>query len=258
MSGREEMLERIRKALGRAGKHADRAPEIVATPPEELTGVMPPIAPENLVPKFEAELGKVSGCTYRASTLHELEEIIRKILEESGATSVAISRNPLLSKLGLAERTRAWGKSATVWPEARDTSAPGQASPLGELAVASFSATVGITGVDFALAETGSLVLSSLTEGSQLVSLAPPVHLALYRRNQVIGSLDDVLERLPVPRDPQAPAPGRSVVIITGPSRTADIEQILIRGVHGPKEVHAILVEESCLVGEGSALPPRK
>jgi L-lactate dehydrogenase complex protein LldG len=117
---------------------------------------------------------------------------------------------------------------------------------LRAFAEASFAATVGITGVDFALAETGSLVVTSRTEGTQLASLAPPVHVALYRRSQLVASLDEVLERLHVASHPDLAPPGRSVVFITGTSRTADIEQILIRGVHGPGEVHAILVEAAC------------
>jgi len=110
-----------------------------------------------------------------------------------------------------------------------------------------FSAGVGISGVEFALAETGSLVLSSVTEGSLLASLAPPVHIALYRRCQLLGSLDEVLEKLAASDEPGHTALARSVVFVTGPSRTADIEQILVRGVHGPGEVHAILVEDTCL-----------
>ena len=63
-----------------------------------------------------------------------------------------------------------------------------------------FAAEVGITGADWVLAESGTLVLTSLTEGAQLASLAPPVHVALYRSSQVVASLEEVLERLPIAR----------------------------------------------------------
>jgi len=79
-----------------------------------------------------------------------------------------------------------------------------------------------------------------------VASLAPPIHIALYRRTQLFGSLDEVLAKLPISNSPDRPTAGRSVVFVTGTSRTADIEQILIRGVHGPREAHAILLEDSC------------
>lgn len=247
MSGREEMLARIRKALGGPAQAPTQIPQSQARPPD-LGGVMPAIAPEELVPKFEAEFEKLAGSAHRAATFCELEKVVQAILEASHAQSVVLSRNPLLAHLGLEGRLRAWGQSVAVWPTASNTpSAVDRSTALRAFAAASFSATVGITGVDFVLAETGSIVLSSLTEGSQLASLTPPIHVALYRRSQVLESLDDVLEKLPVSRDPNLPSLGRSVVFITGPSRTADIEQILIRGVHGPREVHAILLEEACL-----------
>ena len=242
-STREEMLARIRKALGRPG-----APAAVPSPEAdlpELGDVLPSIPPAELVAKFEEEFQKVAGCPYRATSLGELDEILRRLLGASQGRAVVLSRNPLIAKLGLEEKLRALGMAVAVWPAASGGETPQKVAQ--EFREQAFAAEVGITGVDFALAETGTLVLSSLTEGAQLASLAPPIHVALYRRSQVFGSLEEILERLPVPRDLDQPVPGRSVVFITGSSRTADIEQILIHGVHGPREVHAILVEESCL-----------
>jgi L-lactate dehydrogenase complex protein LldG len=210
-------------------------------PPARLSGVMPAIAPEELLSKFEAELDKVSGVAHRAASAAELDKILSGIVRASQSDSVVLSRNPLLARLKLGDRLRAMGISVVEWPAESEPSN----EVRGTFREACFSAAVGITGADWALAETGTLVVTSQTEGSQLASLAPPVHVALYTREQLVESLDDVLERLPLGRDPNDAAAGRSVVLVTGVSRTADIEQILIRGVHGPRELHAILIEST-------------
>ena len=212
-----------------------------------LTGVMARVPPDELVSKFEKEFEELAGSAHRAATPIELETVLREILTSAGARAAVLSCHPLLGQLGLEEKLHTWGIAVSAWPAAEDSTAT--ATNQQAFREEAFAAAVGITGVDFALAETGSLVLTSLAGGSQLASLAPPVHVALYRRNQVVESLDEVLAALPVSRDPSQPSPGRSVVFISGTSLTGDIEQILVRGVHGPGHVHAILVEDSCLAG---------
>jgi L-lactate utilization protein LutC len=204
---------------------------------------MPPIESSEVAAEFERELAKVGGNGYRAQTAEGLLAHLEQILKP--VAGVVLSRNPLLVRLGLEGSLTGMGKKVSVW-----SSRPGSDSPeekARQFRESVLSAEAGITGVDCVLAESGTLLLSGLTEGSQLASLAPPIHIALYSRNQVVATLEEALERVPLPRSPEEPAPGRSVVFITGPSRTADIEQILIRGVHGPKYVHAILVEDACL-----------
>jgi len=239
MATREEMLNRVRKALGRTDSDSVIAP----LPPPDFKGVMPPLAPEEYQAKFEAEWEKVAGIACRVAHLDELEAVFQKILARSETPAVALSGNPWLAELGIAQRLTAIDKLVTPWGGAEG----GTGTPsLAEFNQASFAAGAGVTGVDYVLAESGTLVLSSLTERAQIASLAPPIHIALYRRNQLVGSLEEVLARLPISRTPDLATPARSVVFVTGTSRTADIEQILIRGVHGPREAYAILVEDSC------------
>jgi L-lactate dehydrogenase complex protein LldG len=239
MATREEMLDRVRQALGRSITDSLDA----SVPSLDLAGVMPPLAPEDYLAQFEAELEKVGGIAYRVASLDELDAVFEKILVMAETQAVVLSRNPLLAEMHIFERLTTLNKFVTGWSK---SSGDAKTNSLPGFTEASFEAGAGITGVDFALAETGTLVLSSATEGVQVASLAPPIHVALYRRSQLIGSLDDVLAKLPNSSSRNKPVSGRSVVFITGTSRTADIEQILIRGVHGPREVHAILVEDSC------------
>jgi len=243
MSTRREMLGRIREALGRPPGQPGTPSDLTRTLPE-LGPVLDPIPPGELVSRFEEEFVKVGGSTHRVGSKSEVGEKLRTILGTEGAQGVVLTRNSLLARLEVEQTLRILGIPAWTWPASEEQATPPEEAE--NYRQRCFAAAAGVTGADWVLAETGSLVLSSFHEGSQLASLAPPVHIAFYLRRQVLATLEEVLEQLPV-GGPAAQAPGRSIVFVTGTSRTADIEQIMIRGVHGPCQVHAILVEESCL-----------
>lgn len=101
-----------------------------------------------------------------------------------------------------------------------------------------FRFDVGISTVQAAIAETGTLVLDSTLERHRLVSLVPPVHIAIVRASQIYRTLSEVLSLI---RKDKEISP--AVTFITGPSRTADIELTLAIGVHGPQELYVIIDE---------------
>ena len=92
-------------------------------------------------------------------------------------------------------------------------------------------------GVDHVIAETGTLVLNTRREQPRSASLLPPIHIAVAHRDQVVPDLFDLFEG-------RAFASGlpACVSLITGPSKTGDIELKLVTGVHGPGELHLVLV----------------
>jgi L-lactate dehydrogenase complex protein LldG len=101
------------------------------------------------------------------------------------------------------------------------------------------TAEVGINFADYALADTGSLVFLTESHETRLISLLPPIHIALIARKNILSGLDELFTLVPHPA-----LKSSAMTLITGPSRTADIEMRLVRGVHGPGEVHVIIVED--------------
>lgn len=95
----------------------------------------------------------------------------------------------------------------------------------------------GITGADFAVAQTGTLALLSGKGQPLSASLLPEVHIAVIRSSQIAWSLEDVIQAPELTR-------ASAAVLITGPSRTADIEMTLTIGVHGPRELHVFIVDD--------------
>lgn len=148
---------------------------------------------------------------------------VKRILEQTRAQQIAISDSPLVSSvIGQIESGLVTLQNA-------------EASAL-------FDCDVGITGAQWAIAETGTLVLESDRERHRLTSLVPAVHIALIEANQIRQTLGEVLKAI----SEQGPdALSRTVTFITGPSRTSDIELTLAIGVHGPAELHVIVIEDA-------------
>lgn len=99
------------------------------------------------------------------------------------------------------------------------------------------SAEAGVTSAVYAVAETGSIALEAAPQQARLTSLVPPVHIAIVPTSRLMATVGDYFRTLA--NREQMPA---SLNLITGPSRTADIELELSIGVHGPGKLHVVLV----------------
>ncbi len=208
---RDLILNKVRTALGRSAGQVPAPP-----PPPLLTVPEEPLAAR--MDRFCAALEKLNGKTYRAESKQDARAYAERLL--AGRRGIA-SNAPILARCGIT--TLAGVESGFT-----------DRLALRERCV---NYEVGITSATYALAETGTLVLFSSTEEARMVSLLPPVHLAIVSRTQLLTGLDELLSIVPNPANRAS-----SMVFITGPSRTADIEQFLVRGVHGPGEIHVVLV----------------
>ncbi len=98
----------------------------------------------------------------------------------------------------------------------------------------------GISSCELLVAQTGSILASSRFSGGRGLSILPPVHVVIARAEQIVSTLGDALEVMKQQHGGQLPS---MLSFITGPSRTGDIERILVLGAHGPKELHVVLID---------------
>ena len=203
VSAREAILGRVRGALGRPAGTA-------VEPPPAVRLRIPEVAIEQRIEWFCTALEKLNGRCHVAASMNEARDYVRAL---GDGKRVVTAHSEFLRRCGLEQ---------TVEPE--------------QHRAACSDADIGITGAEFALADTGTLVVFASRE-ERLVSLLPPVHVAVIPRERILTGLDELLTKVPLPVEGSS-----SMVLITGPSRTADIEQILVRGVHGPGELYVVIV----------------
>ena len=97
---------------------------------------------------------------------------------------------------------------------------------------------IGITGCEFLVAHTGSVMVSSAQIGGRRLFVFPQIHIVIAKKNQLVEDLEKAYQGINNKYKPELPS---QIVLITGPSRTADIEKTLTLGAHGPKELHVLL-----------------
>jgi L-lactate dehydrogenase complex protein LldG len=220
-NSRELFLSRIRRAVS-VGNRAGHAPPL---PERGNTGYQG--AGADPAGRFYDECTAAGGRVHRVGDTEAGAACVLELARSMAACRALLGRERILADLGIAERLRGIGV---------ETRRPGESGSDNDRE-GIFAADVGITGVDYLIGETGSVVLSARPDQPRALSLLPPVHIAVARCEQIVPDLFDLLQPETFSSLPS------SLVLITGPSKTGDIELKLVTGVHGPGELHVVLIE---------------
>ena len=212
MTAREKILGRIRGARARPDAAGERA-AVAAYIESHRAGPRPQSAWEPAA-RFRERALSLSTTFDQVGTIADVPAAVSRYLGENNLTRAAVCW-PELVELE-------WGAAGVTVEarEARDTD------------------LVGITGAFCGIAETGTLMLLSGPRTPGATSLVPETHVAIVRAARIVRAMEDAWALL---RNEHRVMP-RSVNFISGPSRTADIEQTLVLGAHGPYRVHIVLI----------------
>ena len=218
-AGRDTFLQRVRQAVAAGNRAGDAAP----LPERGAVGYQG--AGPDPVARFCQELTAAGGHPHLADGPEDASAEVLALVQAHSARRVLLGRGPFLDTLSLGDRLRALGLDVFVV----------DSLPAAAGRDVFFAAAVGISGVSHLIAETGSVVVASGPADPRSVSLLPPVHIAVAERRQLLPDLFDLFGP-----DAQAGLPS-CLTLITGPSKTGDIELRLVTGVHGPGELHVVL-----------------
>jgi L-lactate dehydrogenase complex protein LldG len=221
-TSRQKILKDVRQAVAEGNRPGSAIPLPVRGDIGRQGAGADPMA------RFCDELIAAGG---RAHVVPDADTAAARMLElvhAKAAQRVLLGRGALLDKLSLSHRLRSYGVQVQVVDTLSDGTERDQF----------FQADLGISGVAYAIAETGTLVMASARSEPRSLSLLPPVHIAVVGQSQLLPDLFDFFAALETGKA-QLPS---CLSLITGPSKTGDIELKLVTGVHGPGELHVVVV----------------
>jgi len=221
MANRTEFLESIRHRTRRGRYKPTKSPDSAWTPSVDRPGreeIEDPPA------RFIEELEALGGYGKRAKSLEEAREYVLNLAREREAKLLVRWDVEYLDELGADQPLREAGVEVALWralPDLRETAG---------------RADIGLSTAAWAIAETGSLVLEHGPSRGRSVTLLPPTYVAVLPADQVLRTVPEAVLKY---AGNTLPA---NVCFHTGPSRSGDIEMSLVVGMHGPGDVHVILV----------------
>jgi L-lactate dehydrogenase complex protein LldG len=215
----QELLARLRAQPAPAGRGsgplADAHAELRAVPRDA-----------DCVARFMAA-AQAAGVRAQRATAATWPGVVREILAACDESGAIVLQSEAGTAFGEAERTLLAAELARA---GRETTTARDDATL-------FASAASVTGVRAAIAETGSVICTSGPDLARGCSLIAPVHVALVGAGQIVADLFDAFDVLGAGELPA------NMNIITGPSKTADIEGVLVTGVHGPGQIHVVIVE---------------
>ena len=244
---RSEFLDTVRRALGRDVPIDDvRVSESTAlsdAPSEverriESIVRMQEAAGDQLTNELSAS-AQEAGWIVERVVQGDAAQCVRRIADALGAANVLRSGHSVLDEIGLDAAFE--GSPIAVEKIAYKQSCTPLDAQRATFRQKMLDADVGVTGVAYAVAETGSVAITAGNGVSRLISLLPPVHVAVVLPSQILPSLDELFTMLR--GDFLERGSLDYTNIISGPSRSADIDQTLIQGMHGPREVYMVIVD---------------
>jgi len=224
--GRAAILEAIRGALGRAALSADGAGELDARLRRHPAGLIPAQGK----PKAEARLAQFQA---------KAEAVACTVERLAGADRVPAAVAEYLRRHNL-------GPELALAPEAWLEALPWDRAPMLQLrkGAASGVERVALTAAFAGVAETGTLVTLSGPSHPTTLNFLPEHHLVALKASQVVGAYEEVWAALRKAGKGRRPALPRALNMITGPSRTGDIELEIQLGAHGPRALHVLLIDD--------------
>jgi len=227
MPSREAFLARVREAAERGRQYRIHSPTIA-----DDIGYLG--AGDDIIERFALEVTVVGGEAFVVSDLNAAREQLRQLLNQLNARSAVCWQHELLARVALPDLLATDGIQAHDYGRLEPMSADERRQLL-------LACDVGITSCDWAIAETGTLVMCARPGQERVASLLPPTHVAIIERQQIVPDLIDAFQRLPGGTTGELPS---NVTFITGPSKTGDIELQLTTGVHGPGKWCVIVIAE--------------